>query len=590
MTRVTNLRFSGRGGSGASLRALALMGALAAGGCTGSAIDNGPGATPPGGSNPGGMSNPGGQPGGTNPGGMSTPGPTPVMPGSVNVGISPLRRLTSDQYRNTVRDLLGMKDAREVVQPTILPSDDSLVDRFTSNVVSSVQGLDADKYGDTAEMLARKAVMNLGTLVSCDPKAMGDAACAGQFIRTFGKRAFRRPLTDVEVARYQKVFTAGGQFSNGIRLVVQAFLQSPKFLYLLEPVNQGDAGKVLAVDSWVMASRLSYFFLNSMPDDALFAAAEAGQLVTADQVTAQARRLMADPRFADTAGFFHNEWLELDGVLSADKDAKLFPAWNDGVKTLLNEQLQRFVDDAVRGDGKLDTLFTSTSTFLNGPLYEIYGVPRPAGAAATTWQKVNLDPKQRAGLLTHAGVLAGLAHEDRTSFILRGKLIREAVLCTDVPSPPPGVDTNEANIPATATAKQRSEMHRTKPECASCHALFDPLGFGFETYDAIGRYRSMDSMGAPIDSVVDITDTRGINGRVADGVELVKKLGSADEVRECVARQWLRFGLGRMEDETSDAATLSGVYRSFKDSGGKIPELLIALARSDAFRHQKVKP
>jgi hypothetical protein len=193
-------------------------------------------------------------------------------------------------------------------------------------------------------------------------------------------------------------------------------------------------------------------------------------------------------------------------------------------------------------------------------------------------------------LLTHAGVLAGLAHEDRTSFILRGKLIREAILCTDVPSPPPGVDTNEANIPATATAKQRSEMHRTKPECASCHALFDPLGFGFETYDPIGRYRSVDGMGAPIDSVVDITETKSINGRVPDGVELVKKLAGADEVRECVARQWLRFGLGRMEDETGDAGTLSGVYRSFKDSGGKISELLVALARSDAFRHQKVKP
>src|SRR3954468_17114401 len=220
MTRVTNLRLSGRGESGGSLRALVLIGALAATGCTG-AIDKGPDS--PGGNNPGGQpggNNPGGQPGGNDPGGSTTPGPTPVMPGSVNVGVSPLRRLTTDQYRNTVRDLLGMKDARDLVQATVLPSDDSLVDRFTSNTVSSVQGLDADKYGDTAEMLARRAVMNLGTLVSCDPKAMGEPACAGQFIRSFGKRAFRRPLTDAEVARYQKVYAAGGQFSNGIRLVV----------------------------------------------------------------------------------------------------------------------------------------------------------------------------------------------------------------------------------------------------------------------------------------------------------------------------------------------------------------------------------
>jgi hypothetical protein len=419
---------------------------------------------------------------------------------------------------------------------------------------------------------------------------MGEMACATQFIKTFGKRAFRRPLGDAEVARYQKVYMAGGQFQNGIRLVIQGILQSPKFLYLVEPVPANDAGKVLAVDSWVMASRLSYFFLNSMPDDALFAAADAGQLVTADQVADQATRLMKDPRFTDTSTFFHNEWLELDGVLSADKDAKLFPMWNEAVQNALNEQMQRFVTDVMQGDGRLETLFTGTSTFMTGPLYDIYGLPKPAGAAATGWQKVNLDAKQRAGLLTHAGLLAGLAHENRTSFILRGKLIREAVLCVDVPSPPPGVDANETNIPPTATAKQRSEMHRTNPACAGCHGLFDPLGFGFEIYDAIGRFRTTDAMGAPIDSVVDVTDTKTINGQVPSGVELAKKLAGADEVRDCVARQWLRFGLGRMEDDMDDAGTLAAALKSMKDTGGKIPDLLIALARSDAFRHQKVKP
>jgi hypothetical protein len=595
MTRRKIERETGRsgGGGGAVLRALMIGGALAALGCTGAINGDAPGKTGGGGANPppstGGGMNPGMDPTGGG-GGGTTPGPTPVMPGSVNVGISPLRRLTSDQYRNTVRDLLLMKDARDVVQATLLPSDDSIVDRFTSNTVSSVQGLDADKYADTAEMLARKAVMNLPGLLTCDTKAMGEPACATQFIRNFGKRAFRRPLTDAEVARYQKVYMAGGQFSNGIRLVIQTFLQSPKFLYLVEPVPAGDAGKVLAVDGWVMASRLSYFFLNSMPDDALLAAAEAGQLSTPEQVGQQAARLLADPRFTDTSGFFHNEWLELDGVLSADKDPKLFPTWNDDVKAALNEQMRRFVDDAMRGDGKLETLLTSTSTFLSGPLYDLYGVPKPAGAAANTWQKVSLDPKQRSGLLTHAGLLAGLAHEDRTSFILRGKLVREALLCVQVGSPPPGVDANETNIPPTATAKQRSEMHRTKPECAACHALFDPLGFGFEIYDAAGRYRSMDGMGAPIDSAVDITATRGIDGHVANALELVQRLAGADEVRDCVARQWLRFGLGRTEDDTADASTLAAALKSMKDSGGKIPDLLVTLARSDAFRHQKVKP
>src|SRR5439155_3413800 len=169
----------------------------------------------------------------------------------------------------------------------------------------------------------------------------------------------------------------------------------------------------------------------------------------------------------------------------------------------------------------------------------------------------------------------------RTSFILRGKLIREAILCVDVPPPPPGVDANETNISPTATAKQRSEMHRTNPACSGCHGLFDPLGFGFEIYDAIGKYRTTDAMGAPIDSAVDITGTQTIDGHVASGVELLKKLGTAPEVRECVARQWMRFGLGRMEDDKDDAATLAAALKSMKDSGGKISDLLVALARSD---------
>jgi hypothetical protein len=541
------------------------------------------GTTKPGGSNTGGGST---TPGGGNSSGGSTPGGTP---GALNVGYSTLRRLNTNQYRNTVSDLLGIKDVSTLIPATALPSDGSLVERFASNNTSAVQGLDADKYAGLAETLARQAITNLTGLVACDPKAMGDATCATQFIKSFGKRAFRRPLTAVEEGRYQKVFMAGGQFANGIRLLVQAFLQSPNFLYLVEPVAADAAGKIFAVDSWVMASRLSYFFLDSMPDAELFTAADAGQLSTVDQVGKQANRLMADPRFAATVNSFHGEWLELDNILSAEKDPALFPMWNDGVKSALDEQTSRFVDYAVRqGDGKLETLLKGSFTFMNAPLYDLYGLPKPAGASATTWQKVDLDPKQRAGILTQAGVLAGLAHENRTSFILRGKLIREAILCTDVPSPPPGVDASETNIPPTATAKQRSEMHRKDPSCAGCHGLFDPLGFGFESFDAVGRYRTKDAAGAAIDTAVTITGTEKLDGTAADGVELAAKLANAEEVRACVAKQWMRFGLGRLEDKDADAGSLNAALQAMMTSNGKISDLLVALAQSDAFRHQKV--
>ena len=517
------------------------------------------------------------------PGGGGGPGPTPVPPGAANVGITPLRRLTSDQYRNTVRDLLKMPDARTVVATTSLPADDSIGERFTANIVSSVNGLDADKYADIAETLARKAATNLQPLLPCP--ATGGEACATMFIQTFGKKAFRRPLLQAEVDRYKKVFVAGGDFNNGIRLVIQAFLQSPKMLYLIEPMPAASAGKVMAVDSWVMASRLSYFFLESMPDDALFTAAEANQLTTPDQIATQARRLMGDPRFAETLTMFHDQWLELDAVLSADKNPMMFAAWTPAVQAAAAEQTRRFVQFVMgpMGDGKLETLLTGTFTFMNGPLYPLYGLTAPAGANATTWARVELKPTERAGILTHVGVMAGLAHEDRTSYILRGKLVREALLCGEVASPPPGIDASESNIPPTASARERSTLHRTKPECAACHAMFDPLGFAFEAYDAIGRFR------ANVDSSGDLTGTSKLDGPVTGAIDLVKKVSTSDEIKDCMVKQWLRFGLGRPDDPTDDKASITAGITAL-GSGGKISDMLVALVRSDAFRHQKVRP
>ena len=144
------------------------------------------------------------------------------------------------------------------------------------------------------------------------------------------------------------------------------------------------------------------------------------------------------------------------------------------------------------GDGQVETLLTASYSYVSGPLYALYGLTPPAGAAANAWTKVDLDPKQRIGLLTHPGIMAAMAHEDRTSFILRGKLVREALLCTPMPPPPPGVDASETNIDPKLTAQERAVQHRKDPSCASCHAHFDPLGFAFEIYDGLGKFRTMD--------------------------------------------------------------------------------------------------
>jgi hypothetical protein len=545
-------------------------------GCSGS-IDGGApsGTRPP----PADVPNPG-------PGSSSSPGgPTPAAPAGVSAGVAPLRRLNADQYRNTVQDLLGISDA---VDASALPADEAIGGRFISNVVRPVQGVDVERYAAMAEGLARKAVMNLPALLGCDPGGAGEMSCVGKFIESFGRRAYRRPLTPGEIARASALYTAartGADPSNGVRVVVQAMLQSVNFLYLFEPAPAGMAGKVVGLDSWSVASRLSYFLLGSMPDDQLFAAAAANQLSTSEQVAAQATRLMSTPRFLATARSFHTQWLDLSDLPTAEKDPALFPRWTPDLRAALAEETPRFLEQVLRqGDGALATLLAGKFSVVSPALADFYGVARPAAG----WQKVDLDPTQRAGLFTQAGLLATLAHEDRTSYIQRGKLVREALLCTKVPDPPPGVDASETKIPPTADARQRAALHRSDPACATCHGLFDPIGFAFERYDATGAYRTVEN-GKPIDTSADLTDTRAINGPIKDAVDLMNRLAVADEVRECVARQWMRYALGR-EETPADAPSLTATLGGFRDGGWKVSALLASLARSDAFRYQTARP
>jgi hypothetical protein len=249
------------------------------------------------------------------------------------------------------------------------------------------------------------------------------------------------------------------------------------------------------------------------------------------------------------------------------------------------QETRRFVQWVyIEGDHRLDTLLAAPVSFLDASLATLYGVPAPA----TPWQRVDLPRDQRAGLLTQAGLLSTLAHDNRTSFILRGKMIREAIFCSAPLMVPPDVPA-EPKFDPTLSAKARSEAHRKDPACASCHELFDPLGFAFEIYDPIGKYRTSDGAG-PIDSKVQLGHTATLDGKTAsNAVELAQILSSADEVRDCVARQWMRFALGR-DDSKDDEPSLTTAIKAFKGAGAKLPDLLVAIARSDAFRYQKVSP
>jgi hypothetical protein len=504
-----------------------------------------------------------------------------VLPAVVNndpqAGLAPLRRLTREQYANTVRDLLGITD------PVIsdLPVDEG-AGGFYSNVIAPVTELHIEKYRTAAEILAARAMEDLPRLISCDPRE--GPGCAARFVAGFGRRAYRRPLTAAEVERYQALFaqaSAGGDFRTGIRVVLETMLQSIHFLYRFEPVVGG--GRVAALPPYAMASRLSYFLWNTMPDQELFAAADANALATAEQVSTQAARMVADGRFSDGAVSFHLQWLGVVELPGKEKKKSMHPLWSEEMRSAMREETVRFVDDVMKsGDGRLETLLTAPYSFASGPLLKLYGVT----SAGAGWRRIELDPSKRAGLLTQASVMTVHAHWDKSSLVHRGKLIREKLLCEVLPPPPPDVNNTLPPADPKVSARERFEEHRAEVSCARCHRLIDPLGAPFEMFDAIGNLRTKDGP-IPIDSEGELKGTRASDGPVKNAVELARRLATADEVRDCVARQWLRFALGR-EEVPDEARSLADAMRAFRASDYRIPVLAVAITRTDAFRFQQV--
>jgi hypothetical protein len=234
------------------------------------------------------------------------------------------------------------------------------------------------------------------------------------------------------------------------------------------------------------------------------------------------------------------------------------------------------------GDGLMSTLFTASFSFLDGPLFALYGVQQPAGFVPGT--QVNLEPAQRAGLLTQAAFLTAHSHPNQTSPVHRGMLVRENLLCQPLEAPPANVNNVPPSPTPTTSTRDRFAQHSSDPTCAGCHNLMDPIGLGFEHYDSIGAYRAMDG-NRPVDATGQILEAQAdVVGSFNGAVELANKLAGSREVADCMANQWFRFALGRIESK-DDACTLKAIYDGFEASGGNVRELLTALVVSDAFRH-----
>lgn len=504
---------------------------------------------------------------------------TAAVSAEVVAAPAPLRRLTNEEYNNTVRDLLG-----DTSRPADAFAVDEAVGGFENNTVSPVTQALVERYMDAAEALAARAALRLDKLAPCPARELPEA-CARKFIDAFGRLAYRRPLDEGERAAVLAIYAEKEKeagYARAIQLVIAAMLQSPKFLYRLEPADGGS--KTRALTGYELATRLSYFIWASAPDAELLDAAAAGKLTAASTVGGAARRLLEDPRAEGGIRSFHRQWLDLRELDTKSKDPVLYPAFTTELKRAIVEETLRFSAHAVlEGGDTVATLLTSTRTFVNAPLAKLYGVAPPPGDGFVL---VDLPPRERSGLLTQASVMAALAGVEEASPILRGKFVREKLLCETIAPPPASVDTTPPRFDPKRTKKERFAQHRTDPSCAYCHEMMDPTGFGFEHYDAVGAWRTVDEA-FPVDAVGMLSGTDDADGPFDGAVELAARLSASKQVRRCIATQWFRSAMGRGERH-EDVASLEGAYQAFARAGFDVRELIVAIAMSDAFRHAGV--
>jgi Protein of unknown function (DUF1592)/Protein of unknown function (DUF1588)/Protein of unknown function (DUF1587)/Protein of unknown function (DUF1585)/Protein of unknown function (DUF1595) len=500
--------------------------------------------------------------------------------GAPALGSSPFRRMTRKEYNNTVRDLLG--DATNPA--TAFPPDEVALGFDNGTSARGVTFALAEQYMLAAEQIAVRAVTHIGTLLPCDPSTTGEASCADLFIRTFASRAYRRPLELEEIASLQHTFDtgrSGGTFAAGIEHVIERVLQAPAFLYRLE-FGSVDAASTSPVPltSFELASRLSYFLWESMPDTALFDAASSGRLSSKADVLAQARRMIADGKARAAVADFNDQWLELGKLDWIVKDSITFPNYQPDLPPIFKEETRTFVDDVIwNGQGDLATLLTAPYSFANARTAPLYGVGPLDGDVLV---RVDLDPTKRAGILTQLGFLSAAAKPNQTSPVRRGFFVRTNLLCDTLPPPPPNANAMVPDPTPGQTGRQRFAVHTAIAGCAACHSEMDPIGFGFEHYDDVGQWRDTEG-DQPVDDSGEVVGDA--IGKFQGVVDLAQKLARSTDVRRCFATEWFRFAFGR-EVATSDTCSLGALDEALASSGGNVQALLLAITQTDAFLYK----
>ncbi len=412
----------------------------------------------------------------------------------------------------------------------------------------------------------------------------------------FLTRAFRRPPTREELDRYEQVFVtgqqaAGGSWDAGLRQLVKVALCSPKFLFRVELDDRPKTRDSHPLDEFQIASRLSYFLWSTMPDDELLDLAARKRLTR--ELEPQVRRMLKDPRAESLVQNFGLQWLQLERLQAFMPDKSMFPDFDDRLRKSMLRETELFLGEIIREDRSVLDLVDADYTYLNRTLARHYGVKVPefeggdrsgsrrgrSSSEFSEFVRVTLPAKDRGGLLTQGSVLTVTSNPTRTSPVKRGKWVLEQILGTPPPPAPPGVASLESQKELTGTLRQRMEQHRSDPRCASCHYQMDTVGFAFENFDAIGRFRAKDLEG-PIDPAGELPDGSKFQGP-AELKEILK--GKKELVARNVTEKLLTYALGRGL-EYYDERTIRRIVADMGRADYKFSSLVLGIVNSDPFR------
>ena len=501
-----------------------------------------------------------------------------------------IRRLTKVEYGNTLHDLLG-------VDPKV--ADDLPDEVFGEGYLNTLSPLQSEQYlaiaNDVLDRVlpangARPTKMQKQLFGKTPGRGADERAAARKIAHSLARDTYRRPPSEGELDVLLRVFDLAREnklaYQDSLRLMLKAVLVSPQFLFITPAMEVASGRSIVPLDNHQLASRLSYLLWATMPDDELSALADGGKLHEPAVLKAQVKRLLEDPRSRALFDGFGAQWLGLGSLESKTFDPAKFPQMTGAMRAAMYEEARLFFESIVRENRSVVSLVDSDHTFLNGTLAALYGLDKQV--TGSRWRKVKLIDANRGGILGMPGILAVTSFPDRTSPVKRGVWVLEQVLGEHVPPPPPNIPTLEKQDKQTVenlTLRQRTELHVKDPTCANCHKVLDPIGFGLENFDAIGRWRDRDDAGGAIDAAGELP-----GGKHFTSPKELKAIIAArkNDLARNVTEKLLAYALCR-QLEGYDEIVVDQLMQTIAKDGYRMQTLITEIVTSYPFTHRRIQ-